>query len=150
MSSDHIHMETVTMRETNEYAVDAAALRATGVVALLGIGAIHFLQIVETFQSTPLLGLAYVGLIAASLALAAWLLATGDVRAWAGAGLISAAVIAGYAFTRVVGTTFQSGSHQIEQVLRPGQTSDMRGQDALRAVLHGATILDAWIFQTHR
>ena len=96
------------MRETNEYAVDAAALRATGVVALLGIGAIHFLQIVETFQSTPLLGLAYVGLIAASLALAAWLLVIGDVRAWAGAGLISAAVIVGYAFTRVVGTTFDN------------------------------------------
>ena len=96
------------MRETNEYAVDAAALRATGVVALLGIGAIHFLQIVETFQSTPLLGLAYVGLIAASLALAAWLLVTGDVRAWAAAGLISVAVILGYAFTRLVGTTFDN------------------------------------------
>ena len=69
------------MRETNEYAVDAAALRATGVVALLGIGAIHFLQIVDTFQSTPLLGLAYGALIAACVVVAAWLLVRGDVRA---------------------------------------------------------------------
>jgi hypothetical protein len=96
------------MRDAKQYAVDATALRPTGVVALLGIGAIHFLQIVETFQSTPLLGVAYVGLIAASLALAAWLLLTGDVRAWAGAGMISAAVILGYAFTRLVGTTFDN------------------------------------------
>ena len=77
------------MRDANRYAVDDTALRATGVVALLGIGAIHFLQIVDTFQSTPLLGLAYAALIAACVAVAAWLLVTGDVRAWAGAGLIS-------------------------------------------------------------
>jgi hypothetical protein len=96
------------MNPSNHIAVDATASRAIGVVALLGIGAIHFLQIVETFQSTPLLGLAYVALIAACLALAAWLLVTGDVRAWAGAGLISAAVIVGYAFTRLVGTTFDN------------------------------------------
>ena len=34
----------------------------------------------------------------------AWL----DVRAWAAAGLISVAVILGYAFTRLVGTTFDN------------------------------------------
>ena len=96
------------MRDTIRYQVDTAALRPIGVVALLGIGAIHFLQIVETFQTTPLLGVAYVGLIAASVAVAAWLLATGDVGAWVAAGLISAAVILGYAFTRFVGTTFDN------------------------------------------
>ena len=96
------------MNPSNHIAVDATALRPTGVVALLGIGAIHFLQIVETFQSTPLLGIAYVGLIAACVALGAWLLVNGDVRAWAGAGLISVAVILGYAFTRLVGTTFDN------------------------------------------
>ena len=96
------------MGERNEYAVDPAALRPIGVVALLGIGAIHFLQIVETFQSTPLLGVAYAALIAASVAVAAWLLATGDVGAWVAAGLLSVAVILGYAFTRFVGTTFDN------------------------------------------
>ena len=96
------------MRDANRCAVDATPLRPTGVVALLGIGAIHFLQIVDTFQSTPLLGLAYAALIAACVAVAAWLLVTGDVRAWAAAGLISVAVILGYAFTRVVGTTFDN------------------------------------------
>jgi prolipoprotein diacylglyceryltransferase len=81
------------MRDANQYGVDATALRPTGVVALLGIGAIHFLQIVDTFQSTPLLGLAYAALIAACVA---------------AAGLISVAVIIGYAFTRLVGTTFDN------------------------------------------
>ena len=96
------------MREVNQPAVDAAILRATGVVALLGIGAIHFLQIVDTFQQTPLLGFAYVLLIAASVAVAAWLVVRDDVQAWAAAGLISVAVLVGYAFTRVVGTTFDN------------------------------------------
>ena len=78
-----------------------AALRATGVVALLAIGTIHFLQIVETFQSAPLLGLAYVALIAASVGIALWLLVEDTGRVWAAAGLLSLAVIAGYGFTRL-------------------------------------------------
>jgi hypothetical protein len=81
-------------------------LRATAVVALLAIGAIHFLQIVDTLRATPLLGIAYVGLIGATIALAAWLLVANDPRAWVGAGLLSIAVIAGYGFTRMIGTTF--------------------------------------------
>jgi hypothetical protein len=103
-----IRVKGAKMRDTIRYQVDTAALRPIGVVALLGIGAIHFLQIVETFQTAPLLGVAYVELIAASVAVAAWLLATGDVGAWVAAGLISAAVIVGYAFTRFVGTTFDN------------------------------------------
>jgi hypothetical protein len=90
------------MRNGNEFEVEIAALRPIGVVALLAIGAIHFLQIVETFQSTPWLGVAYGGLIAA------WLLTTGVVAAWGAAGLIGASVILGYAFTRFVGTTFDN------------------------------------------
>src|SRR5205814_9151455 len=92
----------------NKHAVDAATLRATGVVALLSIGALHFLQIVATFQETPLLGLGYVALIAASIVVAAWLIVAEDTRAWSAAGLISAAVIVGYIFTRVVGTSFDN------------------------------------------
>jgi hypothetical protein len=96
------------MRETNHYLVDAATLRATGVVALLGTGVIHFVQIVDTLQQTPLLGVAYVALIAACVAVAGWLVVANDVRAWAAAGLISVAVIIGYAFTRLIGTTFDN------------------------------------------
>ena len=97
-------LQRADMRESNHYVADPAILRATGVIALLAIGAIHFLQIVPTFQQTPLLGLGYVALIAASSIVAAWLVVADDVRAWAGAGLLSVAVLVGYAFTRLVGT----------------------------------------------
>ena len=87
----------VNERESKQYAADPAMLRAIGVVALLAIGTIHFLQIVPTVQETPLLGVAYVGLIGASVIIAAWLAVANDARAWAAAGLISAAVLVGYA-----------------------------------------------------
>jgi hypothetical protein len=96
------------MRESNQYVADPTVLRATAVVALLGVGTIHFLQIVPTLQQTPLLGVGYVALIAASVAIAAWLIAADDPRAWTAAGLLSVAVLVGYAFTRLVGTTFDN------------------------------------------
>ncbi len=49
---------------------DDAVLRATGVVSLLAIGAVHFLQIVPTTKSTPLLGVSFLFLIGACLAVA--------------------------------------------------------------------------------
>jgi hypothetical protein len=66
------------------------------------------LQIVPTIEQTPLLGVGYVALIAASVVVAAWLAVANDARAWAAAGLLSAAVLVGYAFTRVVGTPFDN------------------------------------------
>jgi hypothetical protein len=96
------------VRPMNHYSVDTTTLRVTGVIALLSIGTIHFVQIVDTFRETPLLGVAYVALIAACLALAVRLAFVDDTRAWAGTALVSAAVIVGYAFTRVAGTTFDN------------------------------------------
>jgi hypothetical protein len=102
------HSQRVSTGESKRYDADPAILRATGVVALLGIGVIHFVQIVPTVQETPLLGLGYAALIAASVAVAAWLVVANDVRAWAAAGLLSVAVLLGYVFTRLVGTTFDN------------------------------------------
>ena len=102
------HRPRVNAPESKQYAADPATVRAIGVVALLAIGTINFLQIVPTVQETPLLGVAYIALIVASVVVAAWLLVANDARAWAAAGLISAAVLVGYAFTRLVGTTFDN------------------------------------------
>ena len=102
------HRYEANRRESNKFAADPTVLRATGVAALLAIGAVHFLQIVSTIEQTPLLGVGYVALIAASVVLAAWLTVANDARAWAAAGLLSAAVLIGYAFTRLVGTTFDN------------------------------------------
>lgn len=83
-------------------------LRATAVIALFAIGAMHFLQIVDTLDATPLLGVAYVLLIASSIVLAMRLLLSNDPRAWLGAALLGAAIMVGYAFTRLIGTTFDA------------------------------------------
>ena len=102
------HRPRSNVRTSQQYAADPAMMRVIGVVALLAIGTIHFLQIVPTVQQTPLLGVGYVALIAASVIVAVWLTVANDARAWAAAGLISAAVLAGYAFTRFVGTPFDN------------------------------------------
>jgi hypothetical protein len=102
------HRQRMNAREPKQCAADPATMRATGVVALLAIATIHFLQIVPTVQETPLLGLGYVALIVASVIVAGWLVVANDARAWAAAGLISAAVVVGYAFTRLISTPFDN------------------------------------------
>jgi hypothetical protein len=81
-------------------------LRATGIMALFGIGVIHFVQPVPTFEGMPLLGMAYLALIAASIAAGALLVkgSSSRVRLWAPVAILGMAAIAGYAFTRVVST----------------------------------------------
>lgn len=79
-------------------------IRAVGAVTLVGIGAIHFLQIVPTFEATPLLGVTYVALIAACVVVAARLVTVGDTRTWLAAGVVCVAALGGYAFTRLLST----------------------------------------------
>lgn len=74
---------------------DAAMLRAVGVVILVAVGAMHFLQIVPTFEATPALGVAYVGLIGACLAAASGLVAAPGRTTWVAAGAVCAAALAG-------------------------------------------------------
>src|ERR1700746_2412072 len=81
-----------------------AVLRATGVLSLLAIGAIHFLQIVPTTEQTPLLGASFLFLIAACLAVAARLATHCDRRTWIASAVVCAAAIGGYVFTRTFST----------------------------------------------
>jgi len=85
---------------------DAAMLRAVGVVLLLAIGAMHFLQIVITIEGTPMLGLAYLVFIGACVAVAGALVVGDELRTWAASGGVCFAALAGYAFTRLAGTPF--------------------------------------------
>jgi TRAP-type mannitol/chloroaromatic compound transport system permease large subunit len=93
-------------RSTGPLSMNAndAVLRATGVLSLLAIGAIHFLQIVPTTESTPLLGVSFLFLIAACLAVAARLATRGDHRTWTMSAVVCAAAIGGYVFTRTFST----------------------------------------------
>jgi hypothetical protein len=80
-------------------------MRATAVLSLLAVGAIHFLQIVQTFQATPLLGVAFLVLIGASVIVAARLcLNDSSHRTWTASAVVCAAAIGGYLFTRLFKT----------------------------------------------
>jgi hypothetical protein len=83
-----------------------AILRATGIVMLIGIAVIHVVQLVPTFQQTPLLGGAFVMLIMAAVAVGAHLVrgAASSVRLWLPVAGLGLAVVGGYAFTRIFST----------------------------------------------
>jgi hypothetical protein len=88
---------------------DEHVARAIAIASLLTIGAMHFLQIVATFEATPLLGVAYVLLIGAVLAVAVRLFVHGgDQLTWMASAVVCAAAIAGYAFTRVFNTALDN------------------------------------------
>lgn len=93
-------------RSTGPLSMNAndAVLRAVGVLTLIAIGAIHFLQVVQTTEQTPLLGVAFMFLIVACLVVATRLAVRGDYRTWVATGLVCAAAIGGYAFTRTFST----------------------------------------------
>jgi hypothetical protein len=81
----------------------AGIWRAVVVVGLLGVALIHLLDLQGKFEETPYLGWAYLGVIAASVALARLVAVTRDPRAVLGAGALAASVMVGYTINRTVG-----------------------------------------------
>jgi hypothetical protein len=81
-------------------------MRATGILALMGIAVIHLVQLVPTFQATPLLGAAFLILIAAALAVGARLIRSklSHAQLWLPVTALGMAAIGGYVFTRVLST----------------------------------------------
>jgi hypothetical protein len=77
--------------------------RGAGAVGLLGVGVIHFVDVVDKFHETAYLGLLYLALIAACLVAARHLILVGDRRSWMLAGGLAAATFAAYAASRTVG-----------------------------------------------
>jgi hypothetical protein len=86
--------------------VSDGVVRAAALLALMGIAVLHLVQLVPTFQATPLLGGAFIILILSTLAVGARLLnfrLTG-ARLWLPIAGLGVSSIAGYAFTRVAST----------------------------------------------
>jgi hypothetical protein len=81
-------------------------MRATGILALMGIAVIHLVQLVPTFEATPLLGASFVVLIAGALAVGARLISTrlSATQLWLPVAALAVAAMGGYVFTRVVST----------------------------------------------
>jgi hypothetical protein len=77
--------------------------RGVAAVGLLGIALVHVLDLPGKLEEVPYLGVAYLGLIAASLLVAEALVRRDDRRAWALSAGLSASVILGFVVDRTVG-----------------------------------------------
>jgi hypothetical protein len=84
-------------------AITEAILRGSVALGLVAIALIHFLDLFAKLEETPYLGVAYLGLIAASLAVGARLLHAAGTRVWMLSGALAAATLAGYVLSRSVG-----------------------------------------------
>jgi hypothetical protein len=108
-SREHEHIDirpSAALDNAASHAITSAILRATGIVLLMSLAVIHIVQLVPTFQQTPLLGVAYVLLIAATVVLGARLVKghQSAVQLWLPVAALGTAVIVGYAFTRILST----------------------------------------------
>jgi hypothetical protein len=79
-------------------------LRASGVFGLVAVAVVHFSQIVPTIQQTPWLGVGFLLLSAACVALASQLLERSTRGLWLGVAAVNVFTILGYVFTRAVST----------------------------------------------
>jgi hypothetical protein len=77
--------------------------RSVGIMGLVGVALIHLLDAGSKFEETPYIFWMYVGLMAASLAIAGLLLHIENWRTWAAAGGLAAATISGYVLSRTIG-----------------------------------------------
>jgi hypothetical protein len=100
------HRPTAAPAHAPSHAVTAVILRAMGIVLLMSIAVIHIVQLVPTFQQMPVLGVAFVFLIAAAVAVGARLVKghQSAVQLWLPVAGLGASAIVGYAFTRVLST----------------------------------------------
>jgi hypothetical protein len=89
--------------------VAEAILRGGVVLGLAAIALIHFIDLFSKLRETPYLGVAYIGLIIASLTLGARLIRGSDVRLWLCAGALAGATIVGYVLSRAIGLPRASG-----------------------------------------
>src|SRR5438128_2110765 len=96
-------MTNLELKRAIRAAVRDGIARTLAAVGLCGIALIHLLDLPGKFSETPYMAWLYVGLIAASVGLAAALVRASDRRAWAAAGALAVSVIAGYTLSRTTG-----------------------------------------------
>lgn len=82
--------------------IDEAFLRPAGLIGLLGIAMIHFVDLFKTWKERPLIGVAFLALIIACL-LAAGELVLNPRRGWQAAGILGALALLGYVVSRTWG-----------------------------------------------
>lgn len=86
--------------------------RVVAVVGLVGIALIHVLDVQEKLEEARFVGVLFIVLIGASLALAEALLRREDVRLWAATTLLAGGTMVGYALSRSVGLPGEHGGEK--------------------------------------
>jgi hypothetical protein len=77
-------------------------MRAVGAVALAGLAMIHVIDLPGTLGPAPLVGIGYLGIIAAAVVIGGVMIAQSHWVAWAAAGLLAVSAMGGYVLTRAL------------------------------------------------
>jgi len=78
-------------------------MRAVGAVALAALAMIHVIDLPGTLGPIPLVGVGYLGIIAAAVLVGGVMIARSHWLAWAAAGVLAVSAMGGYVLTRTVG-----------------------------------------------
>ena len=89
----------------------AATARAVGALALAGLAVIHVVDLPGTLGPTPLVGLGYLGIIAAAILIAGVLIARPHWLAWGAAAAVAGSAMGGYVLTRALRGGFLGDHH---------------------------------------
>lgn len=90
-------------RALSEHVDRLLLIRASAVIGLAGIALVHVIDAPDKFDELPYVGVLFVGLIIATLGVAAFLIRTDDMRIWLAAFVLSGATMVGFAMSRIVG-----------------------------------------------
>jgi len=77
--------------------------RAVAAVALAALAMIHVIDLPGTLGPIPLVGLGYLGIIAAAVVIGGVMITRSHWLAWAAAGALAVSAMGGYVLTRTVG-----------------------------------------------
>src|ERR1700689_460186 len=80
----------------------AVAARAVGALALVALAVIHVVDLPGTLGPTPLVGIGYLGIIAAAVLTGGVLIARPNGLGWAAPAAVAAAAMGGYILTRAL------------------------------------------------
>jgi hypothetical protein len=76
--------------------------RAAGALALAALAVIHVVDLPPTLGPTPLVGIGYLGIIAAAVLVGGAMIARSHWLAWAAAGAVAVSAMGGYVLTRAL------------------------------------------------
>jgi hypothetical protein len=76
--------------------------RAVGALALAALAVIHVVDLPPTLGPTPLVGIGYLGIIAAAVLVGGVMIARAHWLAWAAAGAVAVSAMGGYVLTRAL------------------------------------------------